>query len=89
MMPENRVIIAGSREFTDQPRLNKVCRWIFKTARIPVSGTTIIAPAVELIRWARNMQEKKEWLLPDFQLTGAVTEKWPDQEGTVKWQDMP
>lgn len=39
MMPENRVIIAGSREFTDQTRLNKVCRWIFKTARIPVSGT--------------------------------------------------
>ena len=43
MMPENRVIIAGSREFTDQTRLNKVCRWIFKTARIPVSGTTIIS----------------------------------------------
>mgnify|MGYP000767372591 FL=1 len=43
MMPENRVIIAGSREFTDQTKLNKVCRWIFKTARIPVSGTTIIS----------------------------------------------
>lgn len=43
MMPENRVIIAGSGEFTDQNRLNKVCRWIFKTARIPVSGTTIIS----------------------------------------------
>lgn len=36
-----RVIIAGSREFTDQYRLNKVCNWIFAYKGLAYSDVEI------------------------------------------------
>jgi len=40
---KTRVIIAGSREFTDQYRLNKVCNWIFAYKKIAYSDVEIIS----------------------------------------------
>ena len=39
---KNRVIIAGSREFTDQYRLNKVCNWISAYKKIVYGDMEII-----------------------------------------------
>ena len=36
-------IIAGSREFIDQYRLNKVCNWIFAYKKIAYSDVKIIS----------------------------------------------
>lgn len=38
-----RTIIAGSREFIDQHRLNKVCNWIFAYKKIAYSDVEIIS----------------------------------------------
>lgn len=38
---KTRVIIAGSREFTDQYRLNKVCNWIFAYKGLAYSDVEI------------------------------------------------
>lgn len=38
-----RTIIAGSREFIDQYRLNKVCNWIFAYKKIAYSDVEIIS----------------------------------------------
>ena len=38
-----RIIIAGSREFIDQYRLNKVCNWIFAYKKIAYSDVEIIS----------------------------------------------
>lgn len=89
MMPENRVIIAGSREFTDQTKLNKVCRWIFKTARIPVSGTTIISGTCRgTDKMGEEYAREEGMAVARFPADWSRYGKWPDQEGTAKWQDM-
>lgn len=38
---KTRVIIAGSREFTDQYRLNKVCNWIFAYKKLAYTDVEI------------------------------------------------
>lgn len=38
-----RTIIARSREFTDQYRLNKVCNWIFAYKKIAYGDVEIIS----------------------------------------------
>ena len=40
---ERRVEIAGSRDFTDFYRLNKVCEWIFASLQISYEGTVIVS----------------------------------------------
>lgn len=38
-----RVIIAGSREFTDQYRLNKICNWIFAYKKLAYTDAEIVS----------------------------------------------
>lgn len=40
---KTRIIIAGSREFADQYRLNKVCNWIFAYKKIAYGDVEIIS----------------------------------------------
>lgn len=42
-LTERRVEIAGSRDFTDFYRLNKVCEWIFSVLKISYEDTVIVS----------------------------------------------
>ena len=82
-------IIAGSREFIDQYRLNKVCNWIFAYKKIAYSDVKIISGTC---RGADIMGENfaKTYNIPvrDFQLTGNCMAKMQEMSATDRWLSM-